>query len=44
MGFEEVLQELGILPSKELCSLSTKMNKSRISNRLAKVTAEAWAS
>ncbi|KAH7948238.1 hypothetical protein HPB52_019696 [Rhipicephalus sanguineus] len=42
-GFEEVLQELGVLPSKELLSLSKDANKRRISSMTAKVTAEARA-
>lgn len=42
-GFEKVLQELGVLPSKELLSLSKEANKRRISSMTAKVTAEARA-
>ncbi|XP_075748832.1 uncharacterized protein LOC142814262 [Rhipicephalus microplus] len=42
-GFEEVLQELGVLPSKESLSLGKDANKRRISSMTAKVTAEARA-
>ncbi|XP_077512011.1 uncharacterized protein LOC144122929 [Amblyomma americanum] len=42
-GFKEVLQELGILPSKALLSLSKEVDKSRISSMSTKATAEARA-
>ncbi|XP_077502060.1 uncharacterized protein LOC144113044 [Amblyomma americanum] len=41
--FEEVLQELGILPSKTLLSLSKEVDKRRISSMSTKATAEARA-
>ncbi|XP_077507301.1 uncharacterized protein LOC144116435 [Amblyomma americanum] len=42
-GFEEVLQELVILPSKALLSLNNEVYKRRISSMLTNATAEARA-
>lgn len=42
-GFKEVLEELGILPSKELHSLSKENDKRRMSRMSVKVPAEARA-
>ncbi|XP_037572861.2 uncharacterized protein LOC119455530 [Dermacentor silvarum] len=39
--YEQVLQELGVLPSKELVALSKDCDKRRISNMSTKQTAEA---
>ncbi|KAG0425613.1 hypothetical protein HPB47_027245 [Ixodes persulcatus] len=41
IGFEQVLQELGILPSQELITLSSQCDKKRIASMTTKGTAEA---